>query len=218
MKSDSISTILLKKIDGEDKKSHSHLGPGDEIYYLGEYMPRAGYDHSPMNQDILNFKKPPSKKEKTEWVHKENAIREIAQKFRTSIQDTTGLTERLVNAILVPIPPSAAKDDPKYDDRNYRLLKAMFPDGDIRELISQKSSRAPLHKGGRRDPKVLKEYYILDPNITLDSHHEIWLFDDILVGGTHFRAISDLFREQFPQNPIVGFFIARTIGNPIPKV
>lgn len=205
MKSDTISSILLKKIDELNKQSHSFLDKDDEVYFLGEYTAKGGYAHSFMNQLIINYKKEPDRKDKPEWHYKLKAINQAAEMFRISIENTVGLSERLKNAILVPIPPSASKDDPKYDDRNYQLLKTMFPKGKVRELVTQNGSRAPLHEGGSRDPSLLKKNYKLDSHIIIEPHHEIWLFDDTLIGGTHFRAISDLLRAHFPQNPIVGF-------------
>jgi predicted amidophosphoribosyltransferase len=53
--------------------------------------------------------------------------------------------------------------------------------------------------------------YLLNQEVLSPKPKEIWLFDDIIAKGTHFRAICEVLKEKFPDVPIVGFFIARTI-------
>ena len=62
MKSETISPLLLKQVDELIRIDCSFLEEGDEIYFLGEYTPGAQSAHSKMNQLILNFKKPVTKK------------------------------------------------------------------------------------------------------------------------------------------------------------
>jgi hypothetical protein len=91
------------------------------------------------------------------------------------------------------------------------MLKSLSPKGDVRELILQKESREPLHvlKNEPRLPGILQNNYKLDEALLQPLPSEIWLFDDTLVKGTHFRATKEFLREFFPNIPIVGFFIAR---------
>lgn len=212
MKSESISPPLLKRLDDLIRRQHTFLNDKDEIYFLGEYTIGAQFSHSNTNKLILNYKKPLDKKELPEWIYKERAINEVAELFRLTVLNTIGLAERINNATLVPIPPSMSKESPAYDDRNYRMLKAFMPKGDIRELILQKETRAPLHfPNTKRSPYDLAKNYYLNEEAHIPHPKEIWLFDDILTKGTHFRTIHDLLKKEFHNTPIVGFFIARSI-------
>jgi hypothetical protein len=211
IRSESISTPLLKRIDELLIDHHLHLRKDDEVYYLGEYTNGKRADFSPMNQKILNYKKEPKRKGYSDWGYKESAIKEIADCFRISILQTSGFSERIKKALLVPIPPHAIKSDPDHDDRNLRMLQYFMPKGYIHELILQTQSREPLHKSKKRDLQELEDNYFLNPpnpNIKFDA---IWLFDDVLRDGTHFRAICNILTRSFPTTKVVGFFIARSV-------
>jgi hypothetical protein len=213
MKLESISPLLLKKADELIKNNHPFLHGDDEIYFLGEYTVGALSEHSKTNRLIFNFKKPLERKSFPDWNYKEQAIQEAAALFRTSIFNTEGISERAHRATLVPIPPSMSKNSPEYDDRILKMLHLFMPEGDIRELILQKDSRPALHssKSSYRNPQDLASNYFLNSIVRHPQPKEIWLFDDVLTKGTHFRALHEFLSKEFPQIPIVGFFIARTI-------
>lgn len=87
-----------------------------------------------------------------------------------------------------------------------------MPQGNILEIILQKQSIEPSHKSKtKRDPKKLEENYSINCPDSKKEFDEIWLFDDILRDGTHYRAAHNLLKATFPSVKIVGFFIARSI-------
>jgi predicted amidophosphoribosyltransferase len=86
-----------------------------------------------------------------------------------------------------------------------------MPEGNICELIQQKITREPLHLSNDRNVEKLERNYILNPFNLSTQFNEIWLFDDILRNGTHFRAIHNFLKRSFPATRIVGFFIARSV-------
>ncbi len=206
------SQLLLKQADEFVKYCHTFLKMEDEIYFLGEYTVGALSEYSKINKLILNYKKSLDRKGLPEWSYKEKAIQQAAELFRSSIFNAFNLADRVESSTLVPIPPSMSKDSPLYDDRNLKMLFSFMPKGDIRELILQKETRAPFHSTNfPRAPQELASNYYLNQKVVSPIPKEIWLFDDILTKGTHFRAIHDFLRIEFPDVPIVGFFIARTI-------
>ena len=151
-KSESTSTPpLLKCIDELLISHHPLLESSDEVYYINEYTIRRGYEHSQTNQLIINYKIEPEHKGTSRWAHKESAIKEVAELFRSTILQTLVLQERIKNALLIPIPPHKANNDPGYDDRNVKMLNLFMPQGKIHELIHQKESRTPLHKSKDRN-------------------------------------------------------------------
>lgn len=213
MKLESTSPLLLKRADEWIKNNHPCLKVDDEVYFLGEYTVGALAEYSKINQLILNYKKPLERKCQPDWGYKEQAIKQAANLFRDSIFNTLDLSDRALQATLVPIPPSMAKDSPDYDDRNHKMLQLFMPQGDIRELILQKKTRASLHASKiSRDSQDLMDNYFLNEKVVFPKPKEIWLFDDIMTKGTHFRAVCDFLKQTFQDVPIVGIFIARTIS------
>jgi hypothetical protein len=202
---------LLKRIDDLIRPFHPYLQKEDEVYFLGEYTVGSWSDHSPKNRLIFNYKKDLGRQGHSDWSYKNQAIMEVANLFRSSIFNTASLCERVKRATFAPIPPSKAKNDAGYDDRNYRMLKIFAPKGDVRELIVQKQSRDPLHtsKGLPRSYVSLLDNYGFNEDAFHPTPEEIWLFDDTLIKGTHFRAAKEFLEKKFPDIPIVGFFIAR---------
>ncbi|NGX48248.1 MAG: hypothetical protein K1000chlam3_01639 [Chlamydiae bacterium] len=213
MKSEIISPLLLKRIDELIRINYSFLEEEDEIYFLGEYTPGAKSAHSKINRLIINYKKSVTKRGLPEYYYKEQSISSAAQLFRDAILNTIDLSDRITHTTLVPVPPSMAKDSQEYDDRNLKMLEAFMPNGDIRELYLQKKTRPPLHalKSSPRNPNDLFSNYTLNEKVLLPKPKEIWLFDDVLRKGTHFRAAYMFLKERFRDIPIVGFYIARSI-------
>lgn len=211
MTSENTFPLLLKRVDELVRIPYSFLQDEDEVYFLGEYTSGGKSAHSQMNQLIINYKKSVSKKGLPEFHYKEQAIKQAAQYFRASILSTSDLSMRFTQSTLVPVPPSLARDSSDYDDRNHKMLKHLMPQGDVRELYLQKQSRTPLHQSKTRDPSYLLGNYYLNEGVLAPKPKEIWIFDDVLKQGTHFRAAHTLLKERFPDIPIVGFFIARAI-------
>lgn len=213
MSSKSISPLFLQKIDDLTRRNHPFLHPKDEIYFLGEYTTKGSFNFSKTNQIILNYKKDISHKNCPDWHHKEKAIIQVAENFNDSISKTLGLSERFNSATLVPIPPSKNKTDPTYDNRNYLMLQRLSLKRDIRELILQNTSRkAQRELQSHRIPANLSIHYVLNEVVAHPKPREIWLFDDVLVKGTTFRATHDFLKKVFPDIPICGFFIARAVN------
>jgi hypothetical protein len=101
--------------------------------------------------------------------------------------------ELLEQATLAPIPPSACKTDPNYDDRMTEVLRALTrgtPHPDIRELIVNRESMTPAHLSGEYRPSVTEilANWAVDEALTEPPPKVIVLFDNILTAGSHFRA------------------------------
>lgn len=203
--------IKLQKIDEIFLPEHSCIEPTDRCYFVGEYASGRGFNHSEMNQVINNFKKPMDRKELPEWYYKEQAILKIAY----WIASTTSW-DKLKSGTWVPMPPSKTKSDPHYDDRLWKVLlkmKEIESSLDIRELLLAKTSREAAHNPGAVRPRVqdhLKNF-ILDELQKNPKPRAIILFDDIITSGAHFKAAQTIIQKEFPEVPIIGFFVARNV-------
>src|ERR1700733_9238911 len=83
---------------------------------------------------------------------------------------------------------------------------------DIRELVKQKKSVEPSHStSSRPTPDELAANYEIDPQLVLPTPKFVWIFDDVLTTGAHFRAMKQVIRGLYPEMPYIGIFLARRV-------
>jgi predicted amidophosphoribosyltransferase len=189
----------LTRVDSLLLADHYYLDADDDCYFIGEYTARAGFAFGAMNDLIQNLKKTMERRDRPEWKYKEWAISKAADMLREAIPP-----EWLRSATLVPVPPSKAKDDPRYDDRLLRILQR-FGSGvriDVRELVFQRTSTAAAHESeDRPTPADLLELYAIDETLTEPAPQKLVVFDDLLTTGCHFKAIAQTLSDRFATNP-----------------
>lgn len=195
----------ILKIDALTLPDHHHLDAKDICYYTGEYTAGEGHVYSETNQLIHNFKKTMDKRLTVQWQYKERAILQAANIFRAAIKEEARIT-------FVPVPPSKAKTDPLYDDRMLQLLEntCRGRHKDIRELVVQLQSVEAAHLADRRPtPDELVANYRLDESLAEPLPQVIFIVDDVLTTGCHFKAVQRLLTQRFPMARIAGLFLAR---------
>jgi len=197
----------LTRVDVLLLTDHSYLDPGDECYFVGEYTARAGYAFSATNDLVQNLKKPTDRRGRPEWRYKEWAINRSGDLLREAVPE-----EVIRTGTFVPVPPSKAKDDPRYDDRLLRVLARLGRDQqiDVRELVLQRRSTAASHESDDRlRPPDLVALYDIDETKANPEPQRFVVFDDLLTTGSHFKAVAQVLRDRFPNKPIIGLFVAR---------
>ena len=103
--------------------------------------------------------------------------------------------------------PSMAHNDPHYDDRLTRMLRAIWPDRtvDVRELIIQTESTQSEHdRLDRPTPTQIHERYRIDDSLSTPTPAYIAIVDDVLTTGAHFRATRALLTARLPPARMVG--------------
>lgn len=197
--------LNIQKINTQNLSATSELSENDECYYLGDYV--SGEWRHPITSFILDFK---SRPDHFRYAKKDKVIRDLAQALaRTNLESFT----------IVPVPPSKAKDDPLYDDRLVRTLKAVESMKgcplDIRELVTQAQSYEASHDSARLRKNrptswdLMSRYHL--ENIPADELKDtIVIFDDVITKGSHFKAIQRLLSAQYPEKHIIGLFVAQT--------
>ena len=207
MTSDRTFPRRFTKIDDLTRRDHHYLTEDDACYFIGEYTARKGYAYSATNQLILNFKKPMDRRGRPEWIHKERAILQAAEAFRTALNP-----DAIDHLTFVPVPPSKAKDDPLHDNRLTRMLHAIRPNPslDIREIIVQNASTDAVHSSDERPtPRQIEELYRVETTLTTPEPGVMAIVDDVLTTGAHFQAAKSILSVWFPEASFVGLFIAR---------
>lgn len=202
----------LTKIDDLTRPDHHYLDVGDDCVYFSDYCAGQGYGYSPMNQLIFNFKKPMDRRGQPDWVHKERAIESAATAFAQALPQ--GFCDQTV---LIAMPPSKARDDPRYDDRVSRLLQrlAALRTCGVRDLLYQDGSRElAAHQGDRPGPEELAGRFRIDEGLVMPVPTVIGVFDDVLVTGASFKAAKVVLQTRFPGVRVVGLYLARRVFPP----
>lgn len=195
------------EVDALALPDHYYLDGDDTCYYAGEYTAGEGHAYSDTNQLILNLKKSVDRRGRPEWQYKERAITQAAQIFRAALNEHARLT-------LVPIPPSKARTDPAYDDRMLRLLQQVAANRpyEVRELVVQVASTPAAHLADRRPtPDELVSNYQLDERLAEPEPETIFIVDDVLTTGSHYKAVKQVLQRRFPKATIYGLFVARRV-------
>lgn len=202
-------TFRLIKIDDALRREHYYLAADDDCYCLGEYHPGEGYQAGPVNSMISNLKKPVTKRGLAEYRYKEQDIIRAGTLVRSILS-----AEAPGSCTFIPIPPSKTKNDPLYDDRLVRVLNSGQPTLDVRELfLTNQSTRAHheyLEGEKRPTPDDLCKLLVIDESCLVPPlKPTVFLFDDVLTSGTHFKACKRLLLERIPGCNVVGLFIGR---------
>jgi hypothetical protein len=200
---------MFTAVDDLLRPLYAHLAASDQVYFLREYTSGRGFTHSETNRLILNLKKSPDRRGRTEWHYKEQAIQQVAREFRASLN-----LQRLHGVTLVPMPPSKRRDDPLYDDRMLRVLHAMDEERvlDIRELLVLAESTEPAHATiARPSIEKLAANLDIDEQCTQPSPTSIALVDDVLTTGAHSVAAKRVLITRFVGVSVRGLFVARRV-------
>lgn len=199
----------MHSLDQQRRGEHCHLGPEDDCRYLFEYVP--GRPRGVIAQLMRSYKcRPLLAAASAPRLHfKELAIARIAALLRAHA--CRGFVEA---ATWVPVPPSAAAQEPDYDDRLERTLRIAFEgyDLDLRALLRQTRSTRPDHCREHR-LSFASMLRVIRPDAealaACPPRARIVLFDDLLTTGKHYKCCEQRLRELLPRIPICGWFIAR---------
>ena len=200
----------LTVIDDMNRGNHSDILREHECYFKWDYTPRMGFGHSHANNLIYNLKKKPRFKYSPGYHYKQRAIKECSEMFRNEIRH-----DWLRDAVLVPMPGSKAANDLDYDDRMKKVCEGILPGLTVRNLVKQKfttrSSHIPGPEGRMKLDELLDVFDIDENEIPQPEPKNIGIFDDVLVKGTHFKAMHQVLSGRFPGARICGFFVARSV-------
>lgn len=201
-------SVLLRRIDEWLLPDHSHLESTDRCYFLREYTAGGGFEASDTNNLVLNLKKEPKYRGQPPWRYKLKAIDQCAEELKEA------LGRNIDGTVIVPIPPSKTQDHPEHDDRMLKVATRLCQGTTaiVRTLVLQRESTTALHlksDSKRPTPHEIAENYRIDETFTEPEPSRIWILDDVLTTGSHFKATQMVLVRRFPNVRVNGVFIAR---------
>lgn len=169
-------------------------------YFFDDYIPRGTFKAGKTNSLISNYKKSIDSSD-NELYYKKKAIREVSQYIKKDFDELKN------DFTFIPIPPSKARNEPLYDDRNLKCLN-LAVNCNVLDIISFKETHESFHITGQRPPphELINNLEINEVEIKTKN---ILLFDDFLTSGSHFKACKNLLLQFYPDKAIYGLFIAR---------
>jgi len=181
-----------------------YLTEQDEIFYHLEHS-REGYQKSPGNSLVSNYKKDVSLRNEKQWYYKEDAIRQFAALINMIPFEN--------NCILLAGATSKQRNGNLFDSRNDDVIKIV--NNVTKTLISFNLEAVqdiePTHLGaGYRSPEKLKNFYKFTPfEIVPDV---VYIVDDVITSSSQFIVWRDLIHQAHPDVKVRGIYLARTVG------
>lgn len=180
------------------------------FYYMKK--PLGLPSKSDAGQRIYNIKIEPNKMTEAQRRagYKEQAIKQCADDMALFLEANMTICPPR-ETLLVPIPPSAPKHHVDYDDRMVRVCallsgKLGYPTIDCLESIQYHGS---CHKGTmERDIDLIISNTIFHREMIPTNIRYIFLVDDQLTKGTHFKAMKRIITSQLNVS-VFGLFWAK---------
>ncbi len=205
-------------IDETNREQYAFLQEHDECYYIWERISqlwagseRPDYTSIPAtNQFISNFQIPVTCRidNPKRYYWKEQAIRYAATALGALIPESWR-----EQGTFVPVPPSKVRGDEEHDPRLLTTLRAVRPRlTDIRELVVQGENTDAKRKGV--SPADRAQNYSIKEDEADPDPAAIFIVDDVLTTGCHFKAVELVLKERFPDAIVFGLFLARAVRPP----
>jgi predicted amidophosphoribosyltransferase len=200
--------LRLQVINETHLPQHHYLTSDDSCYFLGELSP--GLDNWTYIKSLIhNLKKKPTD---VGYVpYKEQSILQTISLFENLIISTS-----IESLTIVPIPPSKSKNHPEYDDRIWKILEGLKLKLenkfklDIRKLVYQSESYIASHTTlNRISLEELLSIYKIDEEYAFPEPNFIFLVDDVLTSGCHYKAMKSILNRRFPNTKLAAIFLAR---------
>jgi hypothetical protein len=181
-----------------------YLTEKDVIYYHLEYS-KGGYQQSPANQWVTNYKKGIEHRGERQWYYKEEAIK----KFADLIINTPCGEDRT----LIAGPPSKCRNSRLFDSRNEEVLRIVNRTTGIPVSFNLEAIRDidPIHfQRGYRSPDKLRGLYAFTPFENVPAI--VYIADDVITSGSHYVVWRDLIHEVHPEVEVKGMYLTRTVN------
>jgi len=175
-----------------------YLSEQDDIYYRLEYR-EGGYQESPANQWVFNYKKGIEHRNEKQWYYKEKAIKDFADLIiQTPIEDSS---------VLLAGATSKRRNSLSFDSRNEDVLKIVERERGISISFNLEVIQdiEPIHNQiGYRSPENLRGLYTFAPFENVPA--VVYIVDDVITSASHFVVWRDLIHKEHPGVEVRGLY------------
>lgn len=200
-------TYLWQRIDHRfDSRTRPFLEVEDECYYGCDYTSKGGFDASDCNNRIDNLKKHRKYENDAPWKYKSLAAGELAQELAQLLP---------TDATITFIPCSKCTSDPEHDPRwelVWNALQSLRPDLVLAMLFHVPNSVKSARSGNRAEAADAIEWAGFGQKAV---PKKVWIIDDVLTTGRHFKRCKGLLRQHYPAVDVAGVFWARVVDPPV---
>lgn len=185
-----------------DQRTRPYLTDDEEgsIWYFMGYDPDASFSSTAKSR-VKNFKKSGLIKtaKPTEWYWRCKAVNEFADDLLLLIPPHSNVTY---------IPSTMLKDNPNYNNRYEDLFERMARLSltlNLLHLFSCRAEITPAHEQGSRNPGVIEKNLQIEESL-LDGLDHLYVIDDVITTGGHFKACKNKIARTHPDIGITGAF------------
>ena len=210
-----LSNHTAKRLDGflwaieKTPQRRRHYLTKDDKYFYARWRYEGGYTASYANQLVSNLKITKEKKNSARWKFKVEAVNQFTQEAVSILPP---------NSSVLLVHGAKLRDHPEYDMR-HEMLEAAFAAHGMKVItpIKLRESKDSVHMvddSSLRDPKTLEANLEWTGTIASDTK-SIFILDDVITSGGHFKAYKNLINRYAPGIEVTGVFwtAQRNIGN-----
>jgi hypothetical protein len=204
----------LLRLDELTRLEHGCIANDDVCFHLWERVTGGHYKEHATNQLIKNLQISMAelRVKQGRGFYKREAIQYAADALSRVVP-----IDLFQNWTWIPVPPSTVKGHPDYDPRLLEVLRAVQPRIlDIRELVVQTVNHTSKEKN--IPPETRAVDYAVDEALADPAPALAVVFDDMLAGGSHFKAMQMVLERRFPGIRTCGIFLARAIRPNLPSI
>lgn len=184
-------------------QNRPYLDYTDDCYYFLE-ITEGGFNKSEANRLVNNFKKPIDRKDKPEWWYRNKAIEEFVNLLLSFSPFQNS------ECIVAPMSTSKSSNSLNFNDRLYKTVQGLsskLPKLRVEYLFDVKSDIVESHLGGTRNKENIKNNIAWN-GFTYEPKEYLFLIDDVLTTGAHFKACKEIINSNYPNIKVVGIFLA----------
>ncbi len=184
-----------------DYECHRFVDPDDACAYkmIRERHRDGDRGYSRAYSTITNFKISPALKESNpaRYRYKIEAIKTISDDVAALFDENAS---RAARYLLVPAVTSKPRCHSLYDDRLELVCASVaerFPFVDFARILDIDCEIDSAHRGGTRDVDEICRHVRVAEGFDLSGYGKIYLFDDVITTGAHFKACQKAIHEIY---------------------
>lgn len=181
-----------------------HLTNDDQCFYFIE-VTNGGFRESDSNNLLFNYKRLITSSTNDKALYYRNKAIEEFVNYLSTIDEFSN-----DNLTVIPASTSKKRGSPSFNnriDKTVELLKQKCPNIRIEYVFDAVEDVIPSHHGGQRDIESVGAN-IEWKGFECEPSEKVFIIDDTLTTGSHFRSWKSIINTYYPDIEVVGIFLA----------